>query len=1089
MPTPYGITAEASLDLFGGLDTEIAPPDCPEGISPALQDMEFTPGDASSRRALRRLYPPRANTTVTYCKTFLQPNGNPLNLILYSDGVLFKEDPVNAPGVLVQIATVTPGARCMSVTVRGREFMAFSDGLKGTDVPRQYDGQNFDRLSQNGPGAPPACADFSTSGTISGIAVVSAAISSITAAADPGGATATLTVTTSAAHGVQTGQVVEIAGVSAPIFNGSYTVTGVPSTTVFNCTYTFTPITANAYGRVTNVAELAFGQAHNLRVGDTVLVSSNPDSTFNGIQTIASVPSSVQFTYSNSGPDTNGGGGAVVTPQSLGSSSGGIVVSGATITMSARPSNVFAGDSVQITNSEASDSTFPYDSNTGGNPASWLVTAVNGATITISVAGIAGLNGSNGSTTGGTAVFGGLSSAGQYQCVQFFITRGGYLTVPSPPVSFTSLGNQKIQVSDLAIGPPDVIARGLAFTASGGDNFFYLPTSVSLPSTLPGGQPVVIGSTVVPDNTTTTVVVNFSDNALLAATGIDIPGNNLFAERVLGPCVGVFGYASRLMAWGDPNGLQNLLNMGFDGGYISSNVPTGWTVETPGGALVTSDVEFGFGWQVTGDGTGSDKGRISQSAYQDRLSVPILLPKTAYTLNAWLAASGQTGSVVAEFYSAGSGVLASATIALSGATAAGKFFSADFSAATPAVVPSDTLLRVYAVNQTSGQTVTIDELAVVPALVPQNPLAVMSYVNNEQAFDNVTGMIGPADDPSPLQRCSDIRGTLAMHTAGGLHTTNDIAGTEPSGWTINQVSMSAGALSPWAVDTGQFGNGSSGEQFDFIASRNGLYIFWGAEPQKISQEIQTIWNSINWDFRETVWVLNDPVARRVYCGLPVNGAQAPNTTLCMDYRELNSAQQIADSPPVHISFTGKMIASDLTRKWSQLSITANCGALLALSLNLSVVVLGGGNGRPPGASGFGNCYQFGDYFSTDDDYGQINPFYWTYGFVSREMEQQLEVGGFLKLYPYATLYATGVGTITLTPAPDAITNAWPAPPSWPLNANAASDIQIGLNVSGERCFFKVSSAPLPGQTDNGFRLQKMVVGIRSNPTATAPMAS
>lgn len=1089
MPTPYGVTAESSLDLFGGLVTEIAPPDCPEGISPACQDVEFTPGSVTSRRALRRLYPARPNTTVTYCKTYLQPNGEPLNLILYSDGVLFKEDPVNAPGVLVQIATVTPGTRCKSVTVRGREFMAFSDGRKGTDVPRQFDGGNFDRLSQDGPGAPPACADFSTAGTITSIAAVSATISAISAVTDPGGATATLTVTTSAAHGIQAGQSVEIVGVTAPIYNGSYVVTGVPTTTTFNCTFVFQPITANAYGRVTNVAELAFAQPHNLRVGDTILVGSNPDSTFDGIQTIASVPSSVQLTYANTGSNTSGGGGAVATPQSIGSSSGGQVVSGATITMATAPANVFAGDPVQITSSEGSGSTFPYDSNVGGNPATWLVTAVSGTTITISVAGIAGLNGSNGSTTGGTATFGGLSSAGQYQCVQFFITRGGYVTAPSPPVSFTSLGNQKIQVTDLAIGPPNAIARGLAFTASGGNNFFYLPVAVSLPSTLPGGQAVVIGSTVIPDNTTTSAIINFSDNALLGATGIDIPGNNLFAQRTLGPCVGLFGYASRLMAWGDPNSLQNLLNMGFDGGYISSNVPTGWTVETSGGALVTSDVEFGFGWQITGDGTANDIGRISQSAYQDRLHIPILLPKTNYTMNIWLAASGQTGSVVAELYSADAGLLASATVALSGATSAGKFFTADFSAATPAVIPADTLLRFYAVNQASGQTVTVDETEVVPTLVPQNPLAVASYVNNEEAFDNVTGMIGPTDDPAPLLCCSDIRGTLSFHTLGGLHNTNDIAGSEPSAWTVNQVSMSVGALSPWAVDTGQFGNGSSGEQFDFIASRNGLYVYWGAEPQKVSQEIQSMWNSVNWDARETVWILNDPVARRVYCGLPINGAQAPNTTLCMDYRELNSAQQIADSPPVHISFTGKMIASDLTRKWSQMAITANCGALLALSLNLSVVSLGGGNGLPPGASGFGNCYQFGAYFSTDDDYGQINPFYWTYGFVSREQEQQLEVGGFLKLFPYLTLYVAGVGTVGVTPATDAIANAWPPSPAWPLALTPTGDTQIGLNVSGERCFFKIASQPLTGQTDNGFLLQKMVVGIRSNPTATAPMAS
>src|SRR6185437_4690366 len=133
--------------------------------------------------------------------------------------------------------------------------------------------------------------------------------------------------------------------------------------------------------------------------------------------------------------------------------------------------------------------------------------------------------------------------------------------------------------------------------------------------------------------------------------------------------------------------------------------------------------------------------------------------------------------------------------------------------------------------------------------------------------------------------------------------------------------------------------------------------------------------------------------------------------------------------------------------------------------------------------------RLGPYFSTDDDYGQINPFYWTYGFVSREEEQQLGVGGFLKMVPYATAYCSGAGTITLTPASDALTNPWPPSAAWALALDAATDLVFGLNARGERFFFKVASQPLSGQTDNGFILQKLVVALRPDPMATAPMAS
>ena len=46
--------------------------------------------------------------------------------------------------------------------------MAFSDGLMGQDLPRQYDDTYFDRVSQIGPAEGPAVADTATAtGTIS----------------------------------------------------------------------------------------------------------------------------------------------------------------------------------------------------------------------------------------------------------------------------------------------------------------------------------------------------------------------------------------------------------------------------------------------------------------------------------------------------------------------------------------------------------------------------------------------------------------------------------------------------------------------------------------------------------------------------------------------------------------------------------------------------------------------------------------------------------------------------------------------------------------------------------------------------------
>src|SRR4029077_7683271 len=46
-----------------------------------------------------------------------------------------------------------------SFTLFGREYLALSDGKFGIDIPRQYDGTFFDRVSQVGPGAPPRIGD------------------------------------------------------------------------------------------------------------------------------------------------------------------------------------------------------------------------------------------------------------------------------------------------------------------------------------------------------------------------------------------------------------------------------------------------------------------------------------------------------------------------------------------------------------------------------------------------------------------------------------------------------------------------------------------------------------------------------------------------------------------------------------------------------------------------------------------------------------------------------------------------------------------------------------------------------------------
>ena len=47
-------SASAPLSVFGGLVTEMAPPDLPEGVSPNCQDVVFAPGVVQSRPAFQK---------------------------------------------------------------------------------------------------------------------------------------------------------------------------------------------------------------------------------------------------------------------------------------------------------------------------------------------------------------------------------------------------------------------------------------------------------------------------------------------------------------------------------------------------------------------------------------------------------------------------------------------------------------------------------------------------------------------------------------------------------------------------------------------------------------------------------------------------------------------------------------------------------------------------------------------------------------------------------------------------------------------------------------------------------------------------
>jgi hypothetical protein len=647
-------------------------------------------------------------------------------------------------------------------------------------------------------------------------------------------------------------------------------------------------------------------------------------------------------------------------------------------------------------------------------------------------------------------------------------------------VQFQANGGQYLSITNIPIGPSNVVARILAFTGSNGSYFFYLPTVPTIQ-----GQ-IVATATQINDNTTTTALLDFSDTTLYNALSIDTPGNTLSNQIVLDGALGFGFYGSRLVTYGQRNRIQNLLNLSFDGGYLpsASAIPSGWVFG--GSATDTSTISqssrFGFSWKIVcSSAAAGTYGLLSQSFFQDAYGAPIGQAKQTYSLRCWCVPSviSTATTLYVSITSSSTGFSSIASISASGLVPSGSWQTVNFSAAMPSVIPADLTLKVYATT-TSALDVTfvVDEISIIYA---QNPfldtLAYASYVNNPEGFDGVTGKFGPTDDTKKIMDFVLLRDDLYFLTqdpSGRLHRTNDNGVTEPSGWTVHEVASNCGALSAFSTSKSQNDDqtGSGGEEFFVWASLSGPRICGGDQPWKIGQEIAPDWALLNPSGYKTIWCLNDNINRIIYFGLPLNLSITPSSVYTMSYRSLDTAYQISNSPPVRNSFSGRLLSTDNTRKWCPWSLALNCAALMLRPGNFQVVF---GSGQPS----FGNVYTLNSTLYTDDDYGQISSFYTTFFFVNHEAEIALQLGAHRKMIEYVRLSATGVGNLTLSVLRNNLANVYPFSMVRSLPAVSNFDLEwSGASAQAERMALKISSSPLTNQTDNSFSLTKLVLAMK-----------
>lgn len=1044
------------LTVFSGLVTEMPPENAPEGVSPDCQECVFRPGAVGKRPGLTKVFTNAFGaTTITYCKSYVDNQSTIRNLYLDANGNLWVEDLTNAPGAYTLLSMVTPGSYAKSVTAFGREYIAISDGLHGSDIPLQYDGTFLDRVSQDGPGGAP---------TITNLLIPAVAMALGGFGFSVYRQNNIVTVATATPHGLLVGYLAGITGLSAQPCGFITTITinnqdnpgfatvvtasphGLGSGQSVSLIYVDpAPVGTGiaSISRQGEVCTLETTAPHGLAEGAVVNVAGVADASFNSTATVLAVIDLLTFTYAQVDVDAFVGGGGTVTlnwPTGQGTDTLFEVVdvptdSSFTVEIS-YVNGVWGGGSSSVTK--------PWDGNF------FVLSVIDPNTFTYKD------NGPDGNTTDiGTVTPTGQAAPGQRQMVVLYETRQGYVTAPSPPILLTVNGGQYLQVSNIPIGPPNVVARILAFTGANGSNYFYIPVAAQI-----NGQ-IVSTSTRIDDNTTTSVVLDFSDNTLYRALGITTIGNNLPAQIVLDGALAFGFYASRLITCGQRNRVNEFLNMGFDGGAFPAtpDIPTGWTPVGGGGALAPG--RFGQGWNITASGA------LTQSAYQTAAGDPIILPNTKYRFRAWL--QGAAATLTAVISSASTGF--TSTVTLTGTSILGSYFEAAFDTQMPSAIPADMILQI------SGTTVLVDEMSVIYADSPYLADMLGSYINNPEAFDGVTGTFGPEDDTHPVLAFAIVRSVLYLLTqdpAGRLHSAPNNGVTEPSGWEIDEVGSNCGAISAFCVTVSQADDesGSGGEEWMAWVCSGSVRIFGGNQPWKISQEIQPDFDAINPAANLTIWALNDPVTRRIYFGLPLGAATAPNLIYPVDYRELDTAEQIAQSSPIHTSYSGRLIATDHVRKWTRWNLTMNTAALMFRQPGVLTPVFAVGNGAFPGAvgGGCGNLYILCVNKLFDDCFGFIPWYYITYAFANHDQEQQNQIGWgrhTLQYFAYEVVGQAGLnnGYVKVTALVNQITNPWPLFTQRNVRVNPTYDYEWpGGNAQGQRIFFKFESLPgvVPG---------------------------
>ena len=894
-----GFTA-TNFERLGGFYDYLFKEDVPDGFACALGNVRFKPGSAESRPGIGSGAWSKPGHTFFALSQFIDNLGDITNLTLDESADLDKQNGTGVTGLYSGLAL--PGSRLSSTTLFNRQYLAFFQPgvLPGGSLVSLDSLGNIDPVSPYGP------ATKDHLGSTGQITAGSPTITNVTE--------------------IQTWCVGDLIGDSQNAIVGPTNPRTIAS--VIAVDYIANTLTLNQ--NAVNTSNLGLDGLSavlfypllfvrdDVLPGAIVLASISPDGTGYTPGDVLDIEGGAYGPILTSQVNDEGSGYSVGSTFTVNNPITGAVLATGVVTALDAPSRVLTytltgngslyqtGTGIATTTTSGGGAGLTIDilsitPGASGQNGTITVNTVNGSggilTYTADYSdtynyflGTFALSGGTGSgaelnvyQVANSAYSSGNIAQGLHVVVVALQARSGYYTEPCARVYWQCAGNRQVKidyenVNFTLVGSLNPVYNALLFLFSQADDL----SLYQIPSSIVGLN-------------TSTYTFNFYDTDL---TGGDVQ-DNLYDNERLSDQAGATQYNSRLVTWGGL-ALLNIGGMDFldlvTNGGSTFTVPCGWNPGTNNhaglqalGAIAQQTPGARPAVRFLGDGVTAVRGEI----WQSEISV-VIQPLISYTIRVWLRKSAGLTQGSIRFNLIGTGIgpgavgstagfsIDAATLTTSWVQYTGTICLATdvpYSTGTQSVTPDLRLRVALEGTATNAQGIDVSRAQIYQTQQPYDASIVrFSDPFNADRFDAISGYQQiTKDDGQRVTSCEQLRWYFYIEKQRSMHVTFDDGQNPPSLWTSNLVDSVAGAASPNAT--------VATESFVLTVARPGAYLFFGGKPIKISQEIQTTWDSINWLYAHTIHIALDPQLHVVYICVPINGATVPNVILILDYTE------------------------------------------------------------------------------------------------------------------------------------------------------------------------------------------------------------